>query len=54
MSDSKMQCPVCGKMFSTTLQVIDDNGNPICPNCAQKAKLQTEKESKENAKNKTE
>lgn len=54
MPESMMQCPICGKMFPARLAVLDDNGNPICPECAQKAKHKAEKESKENAKNKTE
>lgn len=33
MSESTMQCPICGKQFPTRLYVIDDNGNPICPSC---------------------
>ena len=34
MLESIMECPHCGKPFSTRLQEIDENGNPICPDCA--------------------
>ena len=32
-----MQCAVCGKMFPAITAVIDDNGNPVCSDCAAKA-----------------
>jgi len=27
---STIECPICGREFSTDDIVIDDNGNPIC------------------------
>lgn len=38
MSESMIQCPICGKQFPTWLQEISDNGNPICSECAEKEK----------------
>lgn len=49
MSESTMQCPICGKQFPTRLYVIDDNGNPICPSCDSKNQ---EKEQEGNQKKK--
>ena len=34
MSESMMDCSSCGKPFPTRFQELDDNGNPICPDCA--------------------
>ena len=31
-----MTCPICGEQFPANEQVIADNGNPICPKCAEK------------------
>lgn len=31
-----MTCPICGEQFPVTEYVIADNGNPICPKCAEK------------------
>lgn len=28
-----MQCPICGKMFDVNEYKIDENGNPVCPEC---------------------
>ena len=39
-----MTCPICGEQFPVTEYVIADNGNPICPKCA-------EKENKDNENN---
>lgn len=36
MSESMMECSQCAKLFPTRLQEMDDNGNPICPECAKK------------------
>lgn len=33
-----MTCPICGEQFSALEYVIADNGNPICPRCAEKEK----------------
>ena len=33
---SEMQCPICGKTFDSKDCVIDENGNPICSECAEK------------------
>ena len=47
MPESMTQCPGCGRMFPTNLQVMDDSGNTICPDCAKKAQEKDkEKESK--------
>lgn len=54
MSLSMVECSNCGKPFQYDLENHNDNQSPICPDCAQKAKSHSEKESKENAKNKTE
>lgn len=43
MPESMMQCPICGKMFPTRLAVLDDNGNPICPDHVEKTKEQSAK-----------
>lgn len=32
----KMTCPICGKDFDANEYVIGENGNPICPECAEK------------------
>lgn len=34
--DNAIQCPECGKMFDSTKSESLDNGNPICPDCADK------------------
>ncbi len=33
-TESMMECSHCGKPFPTRFQELDDNGNPICPDCA--------------------
>ena len=38
MSESMMQCSSCGEFFPTRLQETADNGNTICPECAEKEK----------------
>lgn len=45
MSESMMECPVCGKQFPTRLQEISDNGNPVCPECAAKEREKLEEKS---------
>ena len=30
-----MTCPICGEQFPALEYVISDNGNPICPKCAE-------------------
>ena len=32
----KMICPICGKEYDSLDAVILDNGNPGCPECAEK------------------
>lgn len=45
MSESMMQCSDCGEFFPTRLQEMDDKGNPICPECAEKERELTKQDS---------
>lgn len=33
---NNIMCPICGKMFPPEEYELLDNGNPICPECAEK------------------
>ena len=33
---TKMECPICGKVFDEAKMQISDNGNLVCCNCAEK------------------
>lgn len=35
---SKMTCPICGREFDELEYGILDNGNPVCPECAEAEK----------------
>lgn len=46
MSD-KMVCPICGRLFDSSIYECLDNGNPACPEYV--AKERAEEEEKENS-----
>ncbi len=35
---NKMTCTICGAEFNELEYVIIDNGNPVCPKCAESEK----------------
>lgn len=43
MSD-KMVCPICGRLFDSSIYECLDNGNPACPECVAKERKAEERE----------
>ena len=44
LAEEMMMCPECGKEFPAIEYMINDAGNPVCPECFQK---ESEREDKE-------